>query len=105
MPEDDVGDVQVAKHRGRDLARESPAGLLVEILGSEGEMGALKQASDSVERGEGRAQDDVDLRLSTDGGLEGSDEFSRLGGGLVHLPISGDEGDALGHRERATKED
>ena len=98
VTEDHVADMEVAEHRGRDFAGEGAVGLVVHVLGAHGEVGAFGGGAHRGERGEGRAEDHLDGGLDADGGGDGLDEFGAFGGRLVHLPVTGDERSACGHR-------
>ena len=97
MAEDDVRDVEVAQHGSRDLTGEGTVGLVVQVLRAEGEVGTFDGRADRRKGREGRAEDDVDVGVDADGGRDGLDELDAFGGGLVHLPVTGDEGGTLRH--------
>ena len=86
-----MGDVEGAKHLSRDLAGEGAALLGVHVLGAELDGLALEGVADALQRGEGGAEDDIDGRLAADLRQDFLGEGDAVGGGLVHLPVTGDE--------------
>ena len=92
-----VRDVQVAQHGGRDFTGEGAVGLVVQVLRAQSEVRTFDGRSDRREGREGRAKDDIDVRVDTDGGRDGLDEFDAFRGGLIHLPVTSNEGGALRH--------
>ena len=59
--------------------------------------GAFELGGGTFEAGEGRAHDDIDVVLLADFGDDIGHKGHAVGGGLVHLPITGDEFFAEGH--------
>ena len=79
------------EHLGRDLGGVGAAGLEVHVLSADLHVGALALFNGNSQIHIGNADDDLAVGI-LDQGQHLVDEGSGLGGGLVHLPVAGDDG-------------
>ena len=93
VAEDDVADPELAEHRAGDLAGEGALLGLMHVLGAHGENAVAAEGfGGGGQRGEGRADDHVDVGDFLDALNDVLDEVFGVGGGAVHLPVAGNEG-------------
>ena len=97
VAENDVVGEDRTKHADGDLAGVGAAGLGMHVLGAELDDGAVEGLADRLDRGEWRGDHDFDVGLFADFGDEFLHERNGVGGGLVHLPVAGDEFFSNGH--------
>jgi hypothetical protein len=101
VPDDDVPDLERLQHEGRDLAGEGALLLRVHVLGPEPvrEAVAHDQRLDRPQRGERRADDDLDtIRIVPIQQVrELLDGLDRLEVRLVHLPVRRDDRSSRAH--------
>ena len=75
---------------GRDLAGEGADVVLAHVLRAQPDVGIEDGLGHLAQGGERRADDDVHLFDAGQLDLEPAHEVERLGHGLVHLPVAGD---------------
>ena len=95
VADDDVLDAQILEHSGGHFAGVSAALLKVKVLGADGDAGILKRLDRGGDVDKGNAQNDVAPFGLGHQGLELVGERPGLGCGLVHLPVSGNDGLAV----------
>ena len=81
---------QADEHRGAHLAGVRPGGLVVDVLGADGDAGPGERVADRGERHERRADDPDDVRIRGPRGDRGR-ELAGLRRDGVHLPVGGDD--------------
>ena len=89
MAEDDVLAPKVAEHFCRDFAGERAVFFPVHILRAELDLGPRNDIPHGLERREGRAQHNLDIRTVGERGLDSGGQFGGLPRQLVHLPVTG----------------
>ena len=95
VAEQHAGRAGVDQHAARDLAREGALGGVVDVLAPDADAGVADALGDDVERGERRADGEVDLVELVDERQERAAEVGRLRARLEHLPVAGHERRAL----------
>ena len=97
VADDHIFDTELFQHVGGDFSSERAVGGPVDILRTELDVAALDRLGDRGDGRERRADDDIGLRRADVGNqsLQGFDQGLALGGGLVHLPVSGDNDFAI----------
>src|SRR6185436_18979447 len=84
-------------HQRRDFTGERALALPVEILRGDADVRVARRFGNGVQRGERRCNRDLDLVEILHRQLQLLDEHHRLGDGLEHLPVAGDEWYAGAH--------
>ena len=97
VTDDGPGAPNLAQHGRRDFTGEGARLLPMDVLRGELDVRALDGPCHAIERGEGRRHSDVDPADALNLGLERLNERDRLGDGLIHLPVAGNEGGGLRH--------
>ena len=89
VAEDDVAHREFLQHPGGDLAGVSADVVLAHVLGAQPDVGIEDRFGNLAQRREGRADDDVHLFDVGQLDLQAAHQVQRLGHGLVHLPVAG----------------
>jgi len=99
VADDDVADVKLPEHGGGDFSGVGARGRFVHVLRAEADIRhGVEQFAHGGEGGEGRAKDDFSVVEPADFLDQVFDENARLGLGLVHLPVAGDDFFAGDHK-------
>ena len=91
VADEDVGGADGGEHDGRGFAGVGAFVQPVHVLCADEDGFVAGGVDDGGQRGHGGAEDDLGVRCCFDERDEGCEEGDGLVGGLVHLPVGGDE--------------
>ena len=92
MADDDVLAAGIHQHVGGDFAGVSTGGVGIAVLCADAHTGLTHGTDGSGDAHGGDAQSDIAPAASGHDGLQLSHELLGLGGGFIHLPVTGNDG-------------
>ncbi|MPM93132.1 hypothetical protein SDC9_140268 [bioreactor metagenome] len=101
MPHDDIFDAKGPEHLPGNLSGVGAGGLVMEVLGADGDFAVLKALEGHGNVHKGDAQHHAAPFPLGEDGLELLCKGPDLARGLVHLPVSCDDGLAVSHIHEA----